>query len=219
MENLIIMLFVCFAVPLALMLPMFRGRSRYVVALFITGMFMCAFAGDLNTAICKLGNFSEDFAVVNITPLVEEIIKTLPAVFVVLVFKPKRQTVLECSIAASIGFATLENADILFESTQISMSYILIRAFGAGLVHAVSGIIIGYAISFITIKKKLAFPLTLGALSLTMIYHSVFNILITSDYSFIGCILPIISLIPIVLVLPKHKKYLFSEKSDENKKL
>lgn len=215
MENLIIMLFVCFAIPLALMLPMFRGKSRYVIALFITGMFMCAFAGDLNTAICNLGNFDENYAVVNITPLVEEIIKTLPAVFVAVVFRPKRQTLLECSIAASVGFATLENAEILFEASHISMRYILIRAFGAGLVHALSGIIIGYAISFITVKKKLAFPLTLAALSLTMIYHSVFNILITSDYSFIGCILPMLSLIPIAIILPKQKKYLISEQSDK----
>lgn len=208
MENYIIMLFVCFSVPLFLMLPMFRGKSRYVIALFIAGMFMCAFAGDLNTAICKLGSFSEEFAVVNITPLVEEIIKVLPVIFVAVVFKPKQQTILECAIASSVGFATLENASMLFEVSHLSMSYVLIRAFGAGLVHAICGAGIGYAISFISVKKKLVFPLTLAALSVTMIYHSIFNILITSKWSVIGCVFPILTFLPLIIVFIKQKEYL-----------
>lgn len=207
MENYIIMLFVCFSVPLFLMLPLFHGKSRYVIALFIAGMFMCAFAGDLNTAICNLGNFSRDFAVVNITPFVEEIIKVLPVVFVAIVFKPKQQTILECAIASSVGFATLENASMLFEVSHLSMSYVLIRAFGAGLVHAICGAGIGYAISFISVKKKLVFPLTLAALSVTMIYHSIFNILITSDLSIIGCVFPIVSFLPFLVALMRQKEY------------
>lgn len=208
MENLTLMIFTGLSIPLAMILPVFKKQSRSVIAMFITGMFICAVSGDVNTIICQLGEFPKSFAVVNITPLVEEILKSLPVVFIAMVFDMDRQRLIESSLSLGVGFATLENVYMLFIGySNISFGFVLLRAFGAGLMHSLCSMAVGYSLSFFDERKKLVFPYTMATLSLSAIYHSVFNILITSQSSIIGCIFPAITFIPIFIVMSKQKKY------------
>ena len=51
MENIALILFTAIAVPLIIMLLIFKGRSRVLLSCLVVGMFMNLFAGEINGLI------------------------------------------------------------------------------------------------------------------------------------------------------------------------
>ena len=81
-------------------------------------------------------------------------------------------------------------------------------AFALG-VHAVCTVMVGYGICFVRKKKKLFYCGTFALLALAMIYHGIFNMLVQSDYSYLGFFLPSVTYIPILLM---HYRYYKSKR-------
>jgi RsiW-degrading membrane proteinase PrsW (M82 family) len=111
-------------------------------------------------------------------------------------------------MATGIGFAILENAFYLINSSNFTMLSAVIRAFGAGLMHGMCTLLVGVGISFVKKKRKLFAVGTFGLLSTAIVYHGIYNILIQSKYSIIGACLPIATYIPFLiwrLMLKKRK--------------
>ena len=207
MENINLMLFICLVAPLCMMLFVFKGHSRDILVFLLTGIFMCLFAGEINGLLLSSTGLSMRFLTVNITPIVEELLKALPIVFVAFRIKPKCQFLLECSIAVGVGFATLENMCLLFSSAaSLSVGLVLARGFGAGLMHGVSTFAVGYALSTMHTDRKLTYTGTIAALSAAIIYHSIYNIMVQSQYPMLGVLLPISTYIPLLIVLYKRKR-------------
>lgn len=190
MENINLILLVCLAIPISMMLFVFKGRSRGICGFLLAGMFMCAFSGEINGLILNTNNFDTQYISVNIAPLVEEILKALPVVFIAFLIKPSYQQLVEFSLATGVGFATLENVSILITSGDISFLYALVRAVGAGMMHGICTLAVGISMKYVLEKKILFFSGTLSALSVAVIYHSVFNMLVTSKYMFVAVLLP-----------------------------
>lgn len=206
MESNALILAILMLTPIGLMLAVFKGRSRLIMAFLTAGIFMALFAGEINGYIRSVSGLTTEFMTVNITPITEEILKALPVVMLAFLIKPERQLLLECSISIGVGFALLENVFIFSQMAGVSVLWAFTRGFGAGLMHALSTAAVGYAMSYIIEKHKIFFSGSFAALSLAIIYHSVFNIIVSSDYSFLGVMLPIITYIPIFIILKKLKK-------------
>jgi RsiW-degrading membrane proteinase PrsW (M82 family) len=99
-------------------------------------------------------------------------------------------------MATGIGFAILENAFYLLNYPDFTMLNAAIRAFGAGLMHGMCTLLVGVGISFVKKKSKLFAVGTFGLLSTAIVYHGIYNILVQSEYSIVGALLPIATYIP-----------------------
>ena len=206
MESTGLMLFICLAAPLSMMLLVFRGRSRAILGFLLTGIFMCLLAGEINGLILSQTALSMRFLTVNVTPIVEETLKALPVIFAAFLFKPKRQFLLEGSVAVGVGFATLENVCLLADTcTLLSPGLILTRGFGAGMMHGISTLAVGYSMTYINRDRKLSYTGTVAALSAAIIYHSIYNIIVQSEHPALAVLLPCATFIPLLVIISKNK--------------
>lgn len=200
MESPYLILFICLSAPLSMMLFISNGRSRAILGFLLTGIFMCLYAGEINGLIRNITDFSLYYLTVNITPIVEEILKAIPVVFAAFLFKPDRRFLLSCAIAVGVGFATMENTCILFDSAAIlSAETIIARGVGAGMMHGVSTLAVGYSMAFVSSDRKLSYAGTVAALSVAIIYHSIYNIMVQSGYPILGILLPIVTFVPLLI--------------------
>lgn len=183
MEYLNLLLFVSIAVPLGLMSIICKDRTRSLLVFFICGLGVGLFCGELNAIIQKLLPYSYRFFVTNITPVVEEVFKALPILFYAFEFRPKRQELLENSIAVGVGFAVLENAYVFASNIgSISVVTAIMRGFGAGLMHAITTLMIGFGMSFVHIRRKIFYSGTTALLAAAVIYHSLYNNLVCTNH-------------------------------------
>lgn len=83
-----------------------------------------------------------------LTPILEEIVKALPILHFALVITDDRRTLITVSYALGVGFALLENIIVLIQSIdKVTVLWALLRGFGAGLVHGICTVMVGYGIS------------------------------------------------------------------------
>jgi RsiW-degrading membrane proteinase PrsW (M82 family) len=143
---------------------------------------------------------------VTVTPVSEELLKAMPILYYALVVSDKRENLFTASMATGIGFAVLENAFYLLNYPNFSMLSAMIRAFGAGLMHGMCTLLVGVGISFVKRKSKLFAVGTFGLLSTAIVYHGIYNILIQSEYSIVGALLPIATYIPFLIWRLKIKR-------------
>ena len=206
MESSHLTLFMCIAAPLSMMFFVFRGRQRAILGFLLAGIFMCLFAGEINGLILATTGSNLRFLTVNVTPIVEECLKALPIVLFAFMGKPDRQLLLESSVAVGVGFATLENVCLLFDSASfISAGAIIARGLGAGMMHGVSTLAVGYSITIAVADRKLSYAGTVAALSVAIIYHSIYNIMVQSEYPILGILLPLVSFIPLLLIMRSRR--------------
>ena len=65
---------------------------------------------------------------------------------------------------------------------------------------------IGYGMSFVRKRKKFFYCGTFALLSTAILYHAIFNMLVQSEYDYIGFILPGLTYIPILVSIYDRKK-------------
>ena len=201
MEDLLLNLFIGIAAPLAMMLFICKGDTRRLLLFLLFGMTVCYATGWLNEFTRLALGLDPDTASTGLGPMIEELTKAVPVLVYAFLFKPKRRTLLECSAMVGVGFAILENASYFLNG--VSLLYALGRGFGSGMMHCVCTITVGYGISFVHIRRKLFYTGTVGLLSAAIIYHSVYNTLVQSDYQMYGLALPVITFLLVLLLLDK----------------
>ena len=201
MEDLILNLFIGIAAPLAMMIFICRGDTRRLLLFLLFGMTVCYAAGWLNEFTRLALGLEVEIASTGLGPMAEELTKALPVLVYAFLFKPKRRTLLECSAMVGVGFAILENA--IYFLSGVNLLYALGRGFGSGMMHCVCTITVGYGVSFVHVRRKLFYTGTVGLLSAAIIYHSVYNTLVQSDYQLYGLFLPIITFFLVLLLLDR----------------
>ena len=207
MGNLSLILFISFAAPLLMTLFVCKGKARTLLTFLFVGMVVCMFCGEFNTIIMSLLPFDRHFFTSNFTPLFEEIFKALPILVYAFMYNPEKRTLLESSVLVGVGFAVLENAYILGgAAAAVSLTNALIRGFGAGMMHGLCTLAVGYGMTFVHTKRKLFYTGTTALLAMAIIYHSVYNTLVQSSHQLVGFILPVITFIPVLILLNKNKK-------------
>lgn len=198
-------LFISLVIPMFLMMLVLQGEAKIRMMFIFFGLFSCFFCANINGAILELVNMSQYDMTYMVTPIVEEIIKAVPILVYAFFFNPNRRSILECSILLGIGFGMLENAFIMLQLQTASVGLALIRGFGAGLVHGLSTLLVGYGISFVHLRRKLFFVGTYGLLLTAIIYHACYNLLIQSAWDFFGILITVIPYIAILLVSNRTK--------------
>ena len=212
MDNLIYILFICTVAPLVLLLILLRKRSRLIVGYMLIGIFVSLFISELNTLL--LNFFGGELLYVNttITPISEEIIKAVPVLIYACLFSDNREKVLPIAFATGIGFGMFENMVILVQNIEnVTIGWAIIRGFSTALMHGVCTAAIGFGICFVKKKRKLFYSGTFALLTMASIYHGIFNMLVQSDYKYLGFVLPAVTYIPIVL-----QQYSFSKKKKKD---
>lgn len=197
-------LFISILLPLASILFILRGESRTIMTFLLFGLAAEVLSNCLGSYIFGFSGDSLFFSN-NISPAVEEVLKGLPILFLVFAVKPKRQIIYEASIAVGIGFAVMENALIISQDVHsMSLGIAFLRGIGAGMMHAVCTLAVGYGMSFIYRKKRFFVPGTFLFLFMAMVYHSIFNTLVQSQYQPVGLCIPILTFIPLIIHIIKE---------------
>ena len=207
MGNLNLILFISFAAPLLMTLFVCKAKARTLLLFLFLGTVVCLFCGEFSTIIMNMLPFDRKYYTSNFTPLFEEVFKALPILVYAFLFKPKKKTLLECSVLIGVGFAVLENAFILGSAaSSVSVTNALIRGFGAGMMHGVCTLAVGYGMTFVHTKRKLFYTGTTALLAVATIYHSIYNTLVQSNHQLVGFLLPVLTFIPVVILLSKTEK-------------
>ena len=200
MDNLIYILFICLVSPMLLMLFLLRKRSRLLVGYMVIGVCVTLFVSELNTLILNALNADLVYVTTTLTPISEEIVKAIPVLFYALVFSDNKDRVIPLAFATGVGFAMFENMVILVQNIEnVTIGWAIIRGFSTALMHAVCTVAVGFGICFVKKKRKLFYCGTFALLTMACIYHGVFNMLVQSNYKYLGFLLPVLTYIPIVI--------------------
>ena len=199
MDNLIYILFVSIFIPIMLMAMIVEKKARLPIVFVLLGIFISVFSSEVNGILVQVLEMDVYGITTIVTPVTEEILKALPILYYAAVISDKKETLFTASMATGIGFAILENAFYLLTYTNFSMLSAIIRAFGAGLMHGMCTLLVGVGISFVKKQRKLFAVGTFGFLSTAIVYHGIYNILIQSEYTLVGALLPIATYIPFLI--------------------
>lgn len=216
MDNLSYIAFLCIFIALALMLPLMNGTSRGIIVFILVGQFCCLFASEANQRVLEA--FSEDmfYVTTTITPCMEEVIKAMPILYFAIVVSDDRRRLILYSYALGVGFSLMENIIVLLQNIEhVTIIWALIRGFGASLVHGICTAAVGYGISYIWKKRKLFRCGIYGLLASAIIYHAMYNLLVQSNYLLAGVMLPILTYIPVTVLLRREIKRSRAGKKEE----
>ena len=214
MESIAYIVFICFALPFMLGIPIVRRQTRLILLFTFIGMCCCLFISEVNGLLSLAIGEDLYYITTNITPLTEELIKALPVLLFAVFISSERQTLLTIAFMTGLGFALLENSTILVETAitqgSVGILWALIRTLGAGLLHSLCTTSVGVGISFIRDHKKFFVCGSFALLSQAIVYHSIYNSLIQSDYKYFGAAMPMATYLVVVAVLvsiyKKHEK-------------
>lgn len=206
MNHIVYTLLISVSVPLLLMTFIVDKRARFSVMFMAIGIFISAFASELNGLLLNILPMDVHEITVIVTPMTEEVLKALPLLYYAIVVSAKNEKLFTAAMAIGVGFAVLENAYYMLNYPNFSMLNAVIRAFGAGLMHAMCTLLVGVGISFVKTKRKLFAVGTFGLLSTAIVYHGIYNLLIQSELSIVGALLPIATYIPFLIWRFKIKK-------------
>ena len=190
-ENILL----CIAVPLLISLLFVRGEVRHYVAAFLLGMGVCLIAAYISGYLNLLNGMGENDTSIFISPVVEELIKLLCLLFVLIMFSPKGRTLTMLAVAIGAGFATFENCCYILTSGAEALPYILVRGLAVGVMHIVSMLTVAI---WLIVAKRLqvfSFPAIVGGLALSMIFHALYNLLVSEPgaSAVIGYLLPLVT--------------------------
>ena len=208
MDYMIYILAICISAPLILMAALADAKSRRLLGFMILGIYIAVLASEVNALLSfAFADPMDHFHItITITPVNEEILKALPLLFTAIVFCDDRELLFQRAMSIGLGFAIMENTFILIKNVEsVSLLWAMIRGFSSSLMHALCTIGIGIGISMIKRRRKLFVCSTFAWLMVATIYHSMFNMLVQSDYMYVGVAIPVISYIPITIVIKKKR--------------
>ena len=205
MDNLIYILLICFVAPMFLLLLMLKKRAKLIVAFMLVGIFTSLFASELNTIMLHALDNDTLLLTTSITPATEEFFKALPILFYAIIVSDRRDRIFPISFALGIGFGMFENMVMLVQNVEnATIAWSLVRGFSTALMHGICTLAVGYGICFVRKKKKLFVGGTFALLAFASTYHGIFNMLVQSEYNYIGYIMPAVTYIPILLLQRKE---------------
>lgn len=189
--------YICLAAPLLLAVICMRKEARRSLSFILSGMTSCLLSAYVSTFLAGVSNSDLAAASYEISPVVEEIMKLLPLLFYLLVFEPEEKTVISGALMISVGFATFENVCFLTSYGTSEFFRLVIRGFGTGAMHVVSGMVIATGLFFLWDQKRLRLVGVFALLCFVITFHAIFNIFVNQN----GAIFWIGAMIPLVTVL------------------
>lgn len=210
MEGMSYILFICVVAPMVSLLLIADKKMRRGVIFLLIGMFACLFVSEVNGMLDQLLNTDIFYLTTSVTPISEELVKSIPVFVFALVFSDKLEDLLPVAFFVGIGFAVLENLILLTQNFgEVTLFWAVVRGFASGLMHGICTGMVGICISFIRKKKKLFYCGILASFDVAIVYHSIFNSLVQADrlyLNYIGFALPILAYCTILYANSKQNK-------------
>lgn len=190
-------IYVCLAAPIIISALCMRERGRRMILLVLGGMTVCLLSSYISTFLASLNGLSLMTASLEITPMVEEVMKSLPVFFCLLVFDLKREEIADAVLMTAVGFATFENACYLTNNGADRILHLVIRGFGTGAMHVVTAFLVALGLLYFWDRIWLRVAGTLGLLSVAMTYHGIYNILVSQSgpAAYVGYIIPMVTVV------------------------
>ena len=173
------------------------GRKYRAAFVFcFAGMLVCLLSAYLNTFFTIIYQADTMNAATQIAPVVEEIMKLLPLLFFLIVFEPDLQRFRLEAMLVAASFATFENICYLAENGAGQMLFLLIRGFGTGAMHVVCGSAYSEGLRFVWHDRLLRSVCIPGLLCVTIIYHAIYNLLVSvgGSVQVIGYCVPLLTM-------------------------
>ena len=96
-------------------------------------------------------------------------------------------------MSVGIGFSILENTAILVQNlTVVTLGWAALRGLSASLMHGLCTMIIGAGLPYVKKQRKLFCTGIFGLFTVSATMHALFNLLIQSDYSWLGACFPMV---------------------------
>ena len=189
-ENILI----CIMFPILVSMFFVRGNARRFIFAFVTGMLVCLVSAYLSGYVNYLGYMDVEETAIFISPIIEEIIKFLPLIFYALLFEPKDDSLYIFATGIGAGFATFENCCYILSNGAESLSFVMVRGMAVGVMHIVSVVALVIGLVLIRRFKALSVAGVTGALSMAVMFHALYNLLVSKPgiSSIIGYCIPLV---------------------------
>ena len=186
-------IFLCIALPLGLMLPILERRSRRLVFFLLLGMMVALTAYEIDSILYPLSGLDAIQFSQTVPPVTEELLKALPVLVFAVFFSDDRKDILPAAMSVGIGFSILENTAILVQNlTVVTLGWAALRGLSASLMHGLCTMIIGTGLPYVKKQRKLFYTGIFGLFTVSATMHALFNLLIQSDYSWLGACFPMV---------------------------
>ena len=184
-------IFLCIALPLGLMLPILERRSRRLVFFLLLGMMSALTAYEIDSILYPLSGLDAIQFSQTVPPVTEELLKALPILVLAVFFSDDRKDILPAAMSVGIGFSILENTVILVQNlAAVTLGWAALRGLSASLMHGLCTMIIGAGLPYVKKQRKLFCTGIFGLFTVSATMHALFNLLIQSDYSWLGACFP-----------------------------
>ena len=188
--------YICLAAPLLLATFFLRREGRRSLIFVLSGMTACLLSAYVSSFFAGVTGIDLAAASHEIAPVVEEVMKSLPLLFFLLVFEPDKKVAVAGSLLIAVGFATFENVCFLTSYGTAQLLRLVIRCFGTGAMHVVCGMIMALGLFYLWDQVKLRVVGAFAFLCFTITFHAVFNIFVNQS----GAIFWIGTAIPLTLI-------------------
>ncbi len=212
-ENVLI----CIAVPLIISLVFSKKNARRFIVSFLTGMVVCLLSAYIGGFLVLVSGYGPEDTSIFVSPVVEEVMKFLPVLFCFYIFETENEDIELTSVGIGAGFATFENCCFILTSGAQNLIYVLIRGSAVGVMHIVTMVLLAACLRMLRKFKLFSFSGIVGALSISMSFHGLYNLLVSEPgvSSYIGYILPMLCALLLGLIRLKDR---FMEQSQNAQK-
>ena len=189
-ENILI----CVAIPLLLSAIFTRGATQRHLAAMLLGMFICLLSSYISGFLSLQAEMDAVDSAVYVSPIVEEIMKLLPLIFILLVFRPGDLDFATFALLLGAGFATFENCCYLLATGSQSLAFTLVRGLAVGVMHVACTLAV--SLSLIMVRRYRVFTVAgvTGTLALSVVFHALYNLLVSvpGPATWVGYALPVL---------------------------
>ena len=189
--------YICIAAPLLIAIVCLRKNTRRSLIFLLAGMTSCLLSAYVSTFIAGVTGTDVQTATYQLSPVVEECLKSLPLLFYLLVFEPEKKNAISGTLLVAVGFATFENVCFLTSYGTEDLLRLLIRGFGTGAMHVVCGMMVAAGLFFLWERAWLQIVGAFGLICFVITFHAIFNILVNQS----GAVFWLGSAIPLTIVL------------------
>ena len=191
--NYIESVFMCLTAPLLFAVIGMHGRSKRLMIFLISGMAMSLLSAYISSFLAAAQGADVLHASIEISPLVEEIMKFLPVLFFILVMEASEVAIADSMMMTAVGFATFENVCFLMRNGADNLFYLSVRGFSTGAMHVMCAYIVALGLMHLWKTDWIRVLGTIGLLSVAASYHGVYNIMVaqTGAVAVIGYAIPL----------------------------
>ena len=181
-------IFLCLAAPLLLSAFLLKGETRRHITFFTVGLGVCLLSAYINSFLVAVAagldwrSLEAAESAIRLTPVCEEVMKALPLFAFVVLFKPAKLQMISAALALGLGFATLENCSYLIQYGAAEVSFVLIRGFSVGIMHAVCAAVMGYGLAFTRDHRRLTYVGAIGCLCAVTTFHALYNLFVSGSH-------------------------------------